>query len=162
MQDMLHGFQTDLGGISNEIKNLQDSSNSMNIKLRNRKAAQGRFKYFLDRVAVADELVYGICEEQVSENYVDFLQDLSSKLAYARCESTGEAKAQTARAPPVALVAAIEAEAKAAVVAAAGESKGGAGGADGEEGGAGAGGGAAAESSAADDFAPTVAPAATE
>ena len=36
MQEMLLGFQADLGGISEEIKSLQEESMSMNVKLRNR------------------------------------------------------------------------------------------------------------------------------
>jgi vacuolar protein sorting-associated protein 52 len=36
MQEMLLGFQADLGGISEEIKHLQDESLSMSIRLRNR------------------------------------------------------------------------------------------------------------------------------
>ena len=36
MQEMLLGFQADLGGISDEIKSLQEESMSMNVKLRNR------------------------------------------------------------------------------------------------------------------------------
>ena len=40
MQDILQGFQVNLGGISQEIKHLQDESSSMNVKLKNRR--QGR------------------------------------------------------------------------------------------------------------------------
>ena len=36
MQEMLLGFQAELGGISEEIKHLQDESLSMSIRLRNR------------------------------------------------------------------------------------------------------------------------------
>ena len=42
MQDLLHGFQRDLGGISDEIRHLQDESLSMSVKLRNRKSAELR------------------------------------------------------------------------------------------------------------------------
>jgi vacuolar protein sorting-associated protein 52 len=41
MQEMLLGFQADLGGISEEIKYLQDESLSMSICLKNKKAAGG-------------------------------------------------------------------------------------------------------------------------
>jgi hypothetical protein len=37
MESLLGGFQADLGSISSEIKNLQEQSMSMGIKLRNRK-----------------------------------------------------------------------------------------------------------------------------
>lgn len=37
MEEMLNIFQTDLGNISREIKNLQERSTDINIKLKNRK-----------------------------------------------------------------------------------------------------------------------------
>lgn len=40
MQSLLLGFQDDLGGISEEIKHLQDESLSMSIRLKNRRAAE--------------------------------------------------------------------------------------------------------------------------
>jgi len=36
MEEMLSKFQSDLGSISSEIQCLQDQSNSMSIKLKNR------------------------------------------------------------------------------------------------------------------------------
>ena len=38
MEQLLGGFQADLGSLSDEIETLQQQSISMNIKLRNRKA----------------------------------------------------------------------------------------------------------------------------
>ena len=74
MQDMLLGFQADLvnsyslllylvktsiqlldtscyvkGGISEEIKHLQDESMSMSVRLKNRKAAEDLLSDFIDR-----------------------------------------------------------------------------------------------------------------
>ena len=40
MQEMLLGFQADLGGISDEIKHLQEESMTMGVKLRNRRSAE--------------------------------------------------------------------------------------------------------------------------
>jgi predicted nucleic acid-binding Zn-ribbon protein len=40
MEDLLGGFQADLGNISTEIKSLQEQSLTMSIKLRNRKTAE--------------------------------------------------------------------------------------------------------------------------
>jgi septal ring factor EnvC (AmiA/AmiB activator) len=44
MESMLSGFQGDLANISKEIKNLQDESISINIRLRNRKAVEGNVR----------------------------------------------------------------------------------------------------------------------
>jgi hypothetical protein len=41
MEEMLNVFQTDLGNISREIKNLQERSTEINIKLKNRKVGIG-------------------------------------------------------------------------------------------------------------------------
>lgn len=61
MQTMLQGFQSNLGGISNEIKHLQDRSLEMNIQLRNRKAVAEKLQLFLDKVAVDEPLIVLIC-----------------------------------------------------------------------------------------------------
>ena len=37
MEELLSVFQSDLGNISGEIKNLQERSSHMSVKLRNRK-----------------------------------------------------------------------------------------------------------------------------
>ena len=46
MQEMLLGFQADLGGISEEIKHLQDESLSMSIRLKNRRSAEDKIHQF--------------------------------------------------------------------------------------------------------------------
>lgn len=42
MEEMLGKFQSDLGNISSEIRTLQEQSQSMSIKLKNRKIMQVR------------------------------------------------------------------------------------------------------------------------
>ena len=64
------GFQRDLGGISDEIKHLQDKSLSMNVKLRNRKATEVKLRAFLDRVVVPPALILGLCEGPVNDKPV--------------------------------------------------------------------------------------------
>ncbi|KAF1773837.1 Bromodomain, conserved site [Phytophthora cactorum] len=53
MQEMLLGFQADLGGISDEIRHLQDESIGMNVKLKNRRETEEKLQTYLDQVAVA-------------------------------------------------------------------------------------------------------------
>jgi hypothetical protein len=62
MQEMLLGFQADLGGISEEIRYLQDQSLSMNIKLRNRRAAQAKIEGFLENVELPQDLITTVVE----------------------------------------------------------------------------------------------------
>ena len=52
MEDMLGKFQSDLGNISSEIRALQEQSQSMSVRLRNRKAAESRLGTFLDNLAL--------------------------------------------------------------------------------------------------------------
>ena len=67
MESMLRGFQTDLASISAQIKYLQDESLSMNVKLRNRKAAESQISGFIQQIVVPPDLISAICEGDVNE-----------------------------------------------------------------------------------------------
>ena len=82
MQEMLLGFQTDLGGISEEIKHLQDESLSMNIRLKNRRAAEELMHKFLDQTAVNPEMAAIINTSPVCEEFQEAVIDLNKKLLY--------------------------------------------------------------------------------
>eukprot|EP00611_Tribonema_gayanum_P019451 TRINITY_DN336_c0_g1_i1.p1 TRINITY_DN336_c0_g1~~TRINITY_DN336_c0_g1_i1.p1 ORF type:complete len:749 (+),score=271.71 TRINITY_DN336_c0_g1_i1:64-2247(+) len=82
MQEMLLGFQADLGGISDEIRHLQDESISLNVRLKNRRAAEARLAKFLENVLIPPELASAICGDEVNERYLDRLVELNSKLRY--------------------------------------------------------------------------------
>ena len=60
MEEMLGKFQADLGNISSEIRALQEQSQSMSVRLRNRKAAEARLGAFLDNVAIPPSLIDGV------------------------------------------------------------------------------------------------------
>ncbi|KAL3668681.1 hypothetical protein V7S43_005977 [Phytophthora oleae] len=83
MQEMLLGFQADLGGISDEIRHLQDESIGMNVKLKNRRETEEKLQTYLDQVAVAPSLVKTIDEGEVNEVYLHALVTLNGKLRYA-------------------------------------------------------------------------------
>lgn len=87
MQEMLLGFQADLGGISDEIRHLQDESIGMNVRLKNRRATESKLQVFLDQVALAPSLVRSIDEGEVNEAYLHSLVALSGKLKYAAMAS---------------------------------------------------------------------------
>lgn len=90
MQDMLLGFQADLGGISEEIKHLQDESLSMSIRLKNRKAAEERLHNFIENSTITPEMATIINGPTVNEAFLDGVVNLSSKLKYL--EQTTPAK----------------------------------------------------------------------
>ena len=52
---MLLAFQRDLGDISEEIKHLQNNSNSMSIRLKNLKAVENKLKFFIDNSCLSPE-----------------------------------------------------------------------------------------------------------
>ena len=60
MEQMLGKFQADLGNISSEIRALQEQSQSMSVRLRNRKAAEAKLGSFLDNLALPPSLIDGI------------------------------------------------------------------------------------------------------
>ncbi|CAM9959091.1 unnamed protein product [Ectocarpus sp. 6 AP-2014] len=84
MQEMLLGFQADLGGISDEIKHLQDESISMNIKLKNLRSAEEDLGKFLGNVVVTSELVTSICGDEVNDAYLEYVIELNNKIKYIR------------------------------------------------------------------------------
>ncbi|RHY28847.1 hypothetical protein DYB32_008264, partial [Aphanomyces invadans] len=86
MQEMLLGFQADLGGISDEIRNLQNESIDMNIKLKNRREAEEKLRLFLDQVYIPPTLIEGIDDGDVNDAYISYLMILHSKLAYAKLQ----------------------------------------------------------------------------
>lgn len=87
MQEMLLGFQEDLGGISEEIKDLQNKSLSMNIKLKNRRAAEELIHKFLDQTSIDPEVANIIAHSPINEQFLDAIIDLSKKLKYLQQEA---------------------------------------------------------------------------
>ncbi|KAJ0412752.1 hypothetical protein ATCC90586_002382 [Pythium insidiosum] len=83
MQEMLLGFQADLGGISDEIRHLQDESIGMNVRLKNRRDAEDRLKLYLDQIALPPALVTTIDDAEVNDAYLHALVALNAKLRYA-------------------------------------------------------------------------------
>ena len=88
MESMLRGFQGDLSNISAQIKFLQDESLSMNVKLRNRKAAETQLSGFIDNLVVPPQLVSNISEGEVNEAYLEYVLELNKKVAFAKQETT--------------------------------------------------------------------------
>ena len=84
MQDMLHDFQFHIGKISSEIKQLQDDSMVMSVKLRNRRAGEARLHAFLQSVAVPEEMVRTLCNAPLDAKFVESVVSLNSKIAFLR------------------------------------------------------------------------------
>ncbi|KAI9913745.1 hypothetical protein PsorP6_005117 [Peronosclerospora sorghi] len=83
IQEMLLGFQADLGGLSDEIRHLQDESIGMNVKLNNRRETEEKLQLFLDQVMVSPSLIKAIDEGEVTDAFLHALVTLNGKLRYA-------------------------------------------------------------------------------
>jgi vacuolar protein sorting-associated protein 52 len=86
MEEMLHGFQADLGKISSEIKHLQEDSLAMSLKLRNRKAAEEKLHVFVERANVPPAVIHDILSPHVNDAFVEAVQILRKRLYYFELE----------------------------------------------------------------------------
>ncbi|KAI8822052.1 Sac2 family-domain-containing protein [Fimicolochytrium jonesii] len=86
MESLMHGFQSDLGNISAEIQILQDQSQSMNVRLKNRTSMQTILNSVLDGVLVSPDLIRKISEGEVNEFFLQHLADLNKKMAYVKSQ----------------------------------------------------------------------------
>lgn len=82
MEEMLHGFQADLGEISAEIKHLQDDSLSMSIRLKNRRNAEEKIHRFLENANVLPSMTANITSPVVGDAFLDAVVILSKRLKY--------------------------------------------------------------------------------
>eukprot|EP00803_Ostreobium_quekettii_P002813 evm.model.scf_2163.2 EVM.evm.TU.scf_2163.2 scf_2163:7928-8191(+) len=86
MEKLLGKFQTDLGQVSEEIRQLQTQSQSMSVKLKNRRAAEEKLGAFIERLAVPNDLIHGIIEAEVNEDYLEHLLALHHKIMFIRTD----------------------------------------------------------------------------
>ena len=88
LNEMLLGFQADLGGLSGEIRQLQEKSRTLDVQLRNRKSAEGGIRDFLKHVVVAPNLAEAITKGSVNPVFLDAVQELNQ--IYKDCKSSEE------------------------------------------------------------------------
>jgi len=82
MQEMLLGFQADLGGISEEIKHLQDESLSLSIRLKNRRQAEDKLQRFLENSTITPDMTANIVSPDVNAAFLESSVILSNRLKY--------------------------------------------------------------------------------
>ena len=76
LQEMLLGFQADLGGLSGDIRSLQDKSRSLGIQLRNRRRAEEGLREFLQHTVIAPHLAQTICRGPINEQFQTYVYEL--------------------------------------------------------------------------------------
>jgi hypothetical protein len=82
LQEMLLGFQADLGGLSGDIKSLQEQSRTLGYKLQNRKDAEDQLKNYLMRIIIPPSLAAMICSGNMSQDFILAVQELERKYQY--------------------------------------------------------------------------------
>ncbi|KAJ3264935.1 hypothetical protein HDU76_012113, partial [Blyttiomyces sp. JEL0837] len=93
MENLLAGFKTDLANISSEIEALQEQSQTLNIKLNNRKNGQDLLNGVLEGIVVEPDLIKKICEGEVNEFFLQHLLDLNKKMAYVKSQKGSHIRA---------------------------------------------------------------------
>lgn len=66
MEGLLGKFQSDLGKVSDEIRQLQVQSQTMSTKLKNRRVAENKLGAFVEHMAVSEDLVSSVLDTEVS------------------------------------------------------------------------------------------------
>jgi intergrase/recombinase len=85
VENMLTGFQENLGGLSREIRHLQDQSTSMGVKLGNRKSVRHYLSQMVDELVVPEEMISIICSGNLADqSYMEQLHQLQRKIKFAR------------------------------------------------------------------------------
>lgn len=82
MEDMLGKFQADLGNISTEIRALQEQSQTMSVKLKNRKGTEQKLSQFIESVAIPPALIEGVLQAEVDDTFHEHLLNLHRKLNF--------------------------------------------------------------------------------
>lgn len=76
LQEMLLGFQADLGGLSGDIRELQETSKRLGVQLHNRKAAATGLRDFLGRIVLSPHLVNTVVKGPVNAQYQQAVREL--------------------------------------------------------------------------------------
>jgi dihydropteroate synthase len=82
MQSLLQTFQDKLGGISDEIRSLQESSMALSVKKQNRKNLAGKVKAVLSKIDVSEGLISRICDAPIDAEWLRDLRALSEKVEF--------------------------------------------------------------------------------
>ena len=77
LQEMLLGFQADLGGLSGEIRSIQEKSRTLAVQLANRKRAEDGIGQFLSHVVIAPNLTHAITKGTVNKVFLESVQELN-------------------------------------------------------------------------------------
>lgn len=81
LEEMLLGFQADLGGLSVEIRQLQEKSQTLDVQLKNRKEAEQGLREFLEHIVLAPSVIHCIAAGRVNPTFLQACQELQTLYA---------------------------------------------------------------------------------
>ncbi|MFH4978802.1 hypothetical protein AB6A40_005511 [Gnathostoma spinigerum] len=94
LEEMLLGFQSELGTVSADMKRLQQQSVEINQQLRNRQKIRGELSQFVDDMVVPQIMIQAILERDVGEReFLEQVHELQHKLQFLKAQEFKEAKA---------------------------------------------------------------------
>ena len=100
MEDLLMEFKSSLGQLSSDICSLQTRSQSITVKLQNRKNLEKYLGEFTREVSLTREFIEQIANGDVGLSYVKLLDELSGKLKFVnRSDVKGSQAAQESLVP---------------------------------------------------------------
>eukprot|EP00934_Nitzschia_sp_Nitz4_P005977 Nitzschia sp. Nitz4//scaffold40_size135432//60594//62879//NITZ4_003243-RA/size135432-processed-gene-0.19-mRNA-1//1//CDS//3329551216//5967//frame0 len=77
LQELLLGFQADLGGLSGDIRQLQETSKRLGVQLQNRKSAAMGLRAFLGRIVLSPDLVQAITKGPIDASFQQAIKELA-------------------------------------------------------------------------------------
>uniref|UniRef100_A0A183DYY3 Vacuolar protein sorting-associated protein 52 homolog n=1 Tax=Gongylonema pulchrum TaxID=637853 RepID=A0A183DYY3_9BILA len=94
LEDMLQGFQSELGTICSDMKRLQQQSIDISQQLQNRQQVRGELSQFVDDMVVPNSMIQAIVERDVGDReFLEQLHELQHKLQFLKAQEFRDAKA---------------------------------------------------------------------
>ncbi|KAL0095828.1 Sac2 family-domain-containing protein [Phycomyces blakesleeanus] len=93
MEELMNAFQSDLGNISGEIKNLQEQSSFMSVKLKNRKAVETRLGRALKGMVIPPYVIKKITEGEIDEMWLSYLLGINKQMRFVKANQHRPIKA---------------------------------------------------------------------
>jgi len=77
LQEMLLGFQADLGGLSGEIRSIQEKSRTLAVQYGNRKKAEDGIGQFLSHCVISPNLAQAITSGPVNRTFLEAVREMN-------------------------------------------------------------------------------------
>jgi hypothetical protein len=83
LHEMLLGFQADLGGLSGDIRQLQEKSRLLDVQLRNRRECEHALRTYLQHIIISPALVETIQHGTINSTFIAAVRELQTLIRNA-------------------------------------------------------------------------------